>query len=41
MGSFVNGRVFNVLSWVTVAALIVLTFILVVTSVFPNFLGNG
>ena len=41
MGRFTNGRVFNALSWVIVAALIALTFILVVTSVFPNFLGNG
>jgi Mn2+/Fe2+ NRAMP family transporter len=39
MGRFVNGRFFNALSWVIVAALIVLTVILVVTSVFPGLAG--
>lgn len=34
MGRFVNGRVFNILAWATVAVLIALTVILVITSVF-------
>ncbi len=41
MGKFVNGRVFNIISWGMVLLLIVLTVILVVTSVFPRFLGGG
>ena len=40
MGRFVNGRVFNLLSWVIVIAVIVLTLILVITSVFPGLLGG-
>jgi Mn2+/Fe2+ NRAMP family transporter len=39
MGKYVNGRVFNVLSWAMAIALIVLTAILVVTSIFPGVLG--
>ena len=39
MGTYVNGRVFNVLSWVMVVVLILLTLILVVVSVFPGLLG--
>jgi Mn2+/Fe2+ NRAMP family transporter len=41
MGKFVNGRVFNFISWGMVLLLIVLTVILVVTSVFPGLLGSG
>ncbi len=40
MGKYVNGRVFNVLSWATVVILIVLTMILVLTSFFPGILGG-
>jgi Mn2+/Fe2+ NRAMP family transporter len=36
MGKYVNGRVFNVLSWAMVAILIALTGILVISSVFPG-----
>ena len=39
MGNYVNGRVFNVLAWATVAVLITLTGILVITSFFPTLLG--
>ena len=39
MGKYVNGRIFNVLSWIMVIVLIALTIILVITSVFPGFLG--
>ncbi len=38
MGAFVNGPVFNALAWVTVAALIALTAILVTTTFLPHFL---
>jgi Mn2+/Fe2+ NRAMP family transporter len=41
MGKFVNGRVFNIISWVMVIVLILLTVILVVTSVFPGLLSGG
>jgi Mn2+/Fe2+ NRAMP family transporter len=40
MGRFVNGRIFNILAWLTVVILIVLTGILVITSVFPGMLGS-
>jgi Mn2+/Fe2+ NRAMP family transporter len=40
MGRFVNGRVFNILSWCIVTTVIALTLILVITSVFPGVLGN-
>ena len=39
MGRFTNGRGFNVLAWVMVAVLILLTLILIVVSVFPGLLG--
>ena len=41
MGKFVNGRVFNIISWAMVVVLILLTVILVITSVFPGLLGSG
>jgi Mn2+/Fe2+ NRAMP family transporter len=40
MGKYVNGRVMNILSWATVAVLILLTTILVITSLFPGLLGG-
>lgn len=40
MGRFVNGRVGNFIAWGMVLTLILLTVILVITSVFPNFLGG-
>jgi NRAMP (natural resistance-associated macrophage protein)-like metal ion transporter len=39
MGKYVNGRIFNMLSWTMVVVLIVLTGILVVTSTFPGLLS--
>jgi Mn2+/Fe2+ NRAMP family transporter len=38
MGKYVNGRVFNIVAWGMVIALIILTMILVVTSIFPGLL---
>ncbi len=38
MGRFKNGRVFNILAWVTVVVVILLTVILVVVSFFPKLL---
>jgi len=40
MGRFVNGRVFNGLAWATVAVLIALTVILLLTTFFPNLLSG-
>ena len=40
MGPYVNGRVFNALTWAMVIVLITLTVILVVTSVFPGMLAG-
>jgi Mn2+/Fe2+ NRAMP family transporter len=40
MGKYVNGRIMNILSWVTVVILIGLTVILVITSVLPGALGK-
>lgn len=39
MGAFVNGRIFNLLVRITVAVLILLTVVLVISSVFPNLLS--
>jgi len=39
MGRFVNGRVFNILAYATVAILIVLTAILLIATFFPGVLG--
>ena len=38
MGRHANGRIFNIIAWVMVIALIILTLILVVTSLFPGLL---
>jgi NRAMP (natural resistance-associated macrophage protein)-like metal ion transporter len=38
MGRWVNGRVFNGLTWAMVTVLILLTVVLVITSIFPNLL---
>lgn len=40
MGRFVNGAVINVLTWAVVVAVIVLTLILVVITIFPGLLGG-
>jgi Mn2+/Fe2+ NRAMP family transporter len=40
MGKFTNGRSFNVLAWIIVAALIALTAILLLTTFFPGLLGR-
>jgi Mn2+/Fe2+ NRAMP family transporter len=39
MGQYVNGRVFNLIAWITVVILISLTMLLVLTSWFPQVLG--
>jgi Mn2+/Fe2+ NRAMP family transporter len=39
MGKYVNGRVFNIIAWITVVILISLTVLLVLTSWFPQVLG--
>lgn len=36
MGAYVNGPVYNLLSWVTVGIMVVLTLVLVVTQLFPS-----
>jgi Mn2+/Fe2+ NRAMP family transporter len=38
MGKYVNGRVFNFLAWATTIALIFLTGLLVITTVYPGLL---
>jgi NRAMP (natural resistance-associated macrophage protein)-like metal ion transporter len=40
MGIYVNGRVFNALTWASVVILIGLTLILVAVSIFPNMLSG-
>ena len=40
MGNYVNGRIFNFIAWAMVIVLIGLTALLVITSVFPTFLGG-
>ncbi len=34
MGDYVNGPIFNIISWITVVVMIVLTLLMVVTSIF-------
>jgi Mn2+/Fe2+ NRAMP family transporter len=41
MGRFTNGRVSNILSYGIVIALVALTVILLITTVFPGLLGSG
>jgi Mn2+/Fe2+ NRAMP family transporter len=41
MGRFANGRLSNILSYGTVLALVALTVVLLITTVFSGFLGNG
>ena len=41
MGRFANGRVSNVLAYGMVIALVALTVILVLTTLFPGVLGGG
>jgi Mn2+/Fe2+ NRAMP family transporter len=36
MGKFINGKVFNILAWVTAIALIILALILIVVTFIPN-----
>jgi len=38
MGRFANGRIYNIVAWAMVVALIALTVILVVTAFFPGLL---
>jgi Mn2+/Fe2+ NRAMP family transporter len=40
MGRWVNGRVFNILAWVMVVVLILLTTVLVITSFFPGLFSS-
>jgi Mn2+/Fe2+ NRAMP family transporter len=40
MGRFVNGRVINTIAWAVVAAVIMLTLLLVVITIFPALLGS-
>jgi NRAMP (natural resistance-associated macrophage protein)-like metal ion transporter len=40
MGEYTNSRTFNIIAWLTVIILIVLTLLMVVTSIFPNLLPS-
>jgi Mn2+/Fe2+ NRAMP family transporter len=39
MGEYVNTTTFNIVAWVTAIAMILLTFVVVYTSIFPNAVG--
>jgi Mn2+/Fe2+ NRAMP family transporter len=39
MGEYVNTTTFNIVAWVTAIAMILLTFVVVYTSVFPSVAG--
>jgi NRAMP (natural resistance-associated macrophage protein)-like metal ion transporter len=39
MGEYVNSTTFNIVAWVTAIAMILLTFVVVYTSIFPNAVG--
>jgi Mn2+/Fe2+ NRAMP family transporter len=36
MGRYVNGRAYNIVAWITAIVMTVLTFLIVVTTIFPN-----
>jgi len=40
MGEYTNSRTFNIIAWLTVITLIVLTLLMVITSIFPNLLPS-
>jgi Mn2+/Fe2+ NRAMP family transporter len=39
MGEYVNTTTFNIVAWVTAIAMILLTFVVVYTTIFPNAVG--
>jgi NRAMP (natural resistance-associated macrophage protein)-like metal ion transporter len=39
MGEYVNSTTFNIVAWITAIAMILLTFVVVYTSIFPNAVG--
>jgi NRAMP (natural resistance-associated macrophage protein)-like metal ion transporter len=36
MGRYVNGRAYNIVAWITAIVMTILTFLIVVTTIFPN-----
>jgi Mn2+/Fe2+ NRAMP family transporter len=40
MGDFINGRILNIISWVSAVILIILAFILVILTLFPGMFGR-
>ena len=41
MGRYVNGRIFNVIAWVTTIVMTVLTLLIILTTIFPNLFGSS
>jgi NRAMP (natural resistance-associated macrophage protein)-like metal ion transporter len=41
MGRYVNGRTFNVIAWSTTILMTVLTFLIILTTLFPGFFGGS
>jgi len=41
MGRYVNGRIFNVIAWITTIVMTILTLLIVVSTLFPNLFGGG
>jgi len=39
MGNYINGKIFNIIAWVTIITLILLVFVLIVVSFFPRLLA--
>jgi Mn2+/Fe2+ NRAMP family transporter len=39
MGEYVNSLTFNIVAWITAVAMILLTFVVVYTSIFPSVVG--
>jgi len=41
MGRYVNGRVFNVIAWVTTIVMSVLTLLIILSTLFPRLFGGS
>jgi Mn2+/Fe2+ NRAMP family transporter len=39
MGNFVNSTAFNIIAWITVAVVVMLSIVLLVTTLFPKLAG--
>jgi Mn2+/Fe2+ NRAMP family transporter len=41
MGRYVNGRILNIIAWITTIVMTVLTLLIILTTVFPGLFGSS